>query len=274
MRILRTFLLAVIALSAAFACNRVPDGVLPQEEMAQLMADIYIGESVVEANTGAYNDSVKRAFRQSIYARHGVSSADVDSSLRWYGYNMERFIDVYDRTIEILNERSDDARDRAGAAAQTLTADGSSVSLEGDSVDVWNDIRFRPFSRRLPANVMPFLLKFDSNWEKGDVYTLRAKTLGNSYPVRFSAAVEYSDGTKETFSGTMPLDGWHELRFAIDTLKNAREIYGALQYTAPPGEIIFVDSISLTRTRHVTGSSRGRDAMNLMPAKRHSDRFD
>ncbi len=277
MRSLRLFLPAIIALTAAISCSRVPDGVLPQEEMASLLADIYIGESVVEANTGTYNDSLKRAFRQSIYARHNVTSADVDSSLRWYGYNMERFIDVYDRTIEILNQRSDAARDRAGAAAQTLTADGTAVALEGDSVDVWNDIRFRPFSRNLPANVMPFLIKYDPNWEKGDIYTLRAKTLGNSRPVQFTAAIEYSDGTKETFSSTMQLDGWHQIRFATDTIKNAREIYGTIQYTAPTGETTYLDSISLTRTRHLPGSpatATARAAMQLIPAKRHSNRFD
>lgn len=274
MRKLRTILLLLLPLTVALGCNRVPDGVLPKEEMAGLMADIFIGESVVEANSGTYNDSLKRALRQSIYARHGVSSADVDSSLRWYGYNMEQLIEVYERTIEILDERTEAVHQRAGDAAQTLIADGSSVALEGDSVDVWNDIRFRPFSSRLPSNLMPFLLKSDPNWEKGDIYTLRIKTIGNIRPVRFTAAVEYYDGTKETYTGTMPVDGWHELRFALDTLKSAREVYGAISYPSLPGETVFIDSISLTRTRHLAGSTSGRDQMFTLPTKRRSYRFD
>ena len=268
-------LLTPLMLLAAIACNRVPDGVLPKEEMAQLMADLYVGESVVEANTATYSsDSTKRAFRQSIYARHGVTSADVDSSLRWYGYNMERFIDVYDRTIEILNQRNDEARERAGAAAQSLTADGSSMALEGDSVDVWNDLRFLPFSVDLPANTMPFLLKYDPNWEKGDIYTLRLKSIQNLRPIRFTAAIDYSDGSKETYTSTITGDGWHELTFALDSIKNPREIFGAINYIPRPGETAYIDSISLIRTRRQPGSTRGRSQITTILPKRTSTSRD
>lgn len=57
-----SFILSLVAmLSILVACNNVPDYVIPQEEMAQLLADIHIGESVVDANSREYmSDSLKK----------------------------------------------------------------------------------------------------------------------------------------------------------------------------------------------------------------------
>ena len=74
-------------------CNSTPDYVISQEKMAQLLVDIHIGESVVDANMQEYElDSVKKALKQSIYIKHGVTSEQVDTSFIWYGENIEKYI--------------------------------------------------------------------------------------------------------------------------------------------------------------------------------------
>ena len=100
-------LLSIIAVALlAVACSKTPKGIIPPEEMAQLMADIHTAEAVIELNRGEYrSDSLKQAFKQSVYARHGVDAATVDSSYMWYGRNINSYLEVYDRTIEILEHR-------------------------------------------------------------------------------------------------------------------------------------------------------------------------
>lgn len=231
------------------ACTGVPDDVIQPEQMARLLADIHIGESVVEGNPSKFpTDSSKRAFKQAIYASNGVTPAEVDSSLKWYGYHMDKYVEVYDRTIEMLNEDIETVQKRAGSTATAVNS-SNAVAMEGDSVDVWYDVRFRPFSSNLPSDIMPFVLRTEPNWERGDVYTFRSKFTGNSRQAHFNVAVEYDDGSVETSSANLIGDGWHEVKFALDSARQAREIYGTLQYTGPRGETSFVDSISLTRTR-------------------------
>ncbi len=83
---------AIIMQPLITGCKRVPSSIIQPEEMAQLLADIHTGESVAEQNYGEFcNDSTKRILKQSIYARHGVSEEIVDSSLMWYGHNLERY---------------------------------------------------------------------------------------------------------------------------------------------------------------------------------------
>ncbi len=243
-----TALLAIVLLMASAACSRRPSGVMSKEDLAQLMADIHTGESVIQANSRKFpDDSTKRAFLQSIYAAHGVTREEVDSSLRWYGYNIERYMEVYDRTVEILKDRLEKAQDLAGSSADGLMEINTAMS--GDSVDVWPGIRWRRFSKSMPNDMITFLLQSDQYWERGDVYTLRSKTLDNRGPVTYTITAEYGDGRMEYVTRTMSGDGWHDLQLVLDSARQAQKVYGVISYTPVNGEVAFIDSISLMRTR-------------------------
>ena len=83
-------------------CKKTPDWIIQPEEMAQLMADVHTAEAVVDYNYSSFpTDSTKQALKQSVFAAHGVSSEQVDTSLVWYGNNIEQYIKVYDRTLDI-----------------------------------------------------------------------------------------------------------------------------------------------------------------------------
>ncbi len=261
---------------AVWSCSSTPDGVLDEDDMAALLVDVHKAEGVVESNPSSFpTDSAKRAFRQAIYARHGLTTEQVDKSLRWYGYNMEKYVEVYDLVLEKLDEDMRLAQERAGASGAAATGlNGGSLALEGDSVDVWVGLRFRPFTQSLESNVIPFLLKFDRNWEQGDIYTLRSKMQGNSHEGQLIVGIDYSDGSSEVYSSRLIGDGWHEAKFALDSIRTAREIYGAIQYNASDGEIAFIDSISLTRTRWKPGVTVGREGVTRIKPKRHSNAID
>lgn len=268
-------LIGLCLLTAIAGCRRRPDGVLGKEDMAQLMADIHVGESVVEATPSAFpTDSAKRAFRQSIYMRHGLTPEQAEASLRWYGYNMEQYMEIYDRVLEILDRRMRDAELQAGSTDAGSKLNENGISLEGDSVDVWSGVRFRPFASSLQSNLIPFSMMHDQNWEKGDIYYMRSKLIGNSGTVVLNVAVEYDDGSKELFSNKMIGDGWHEVAFALDTLRSARQVYGTLYYPAPEGETAYIDSLSLTRARWTSGKPTPRSEMKKLGSKRHSSMFD
>ncbi len=102
-----TYSLCVAAASIVIGgCRRVPDGVIPPEDMAVIMADTYMGEGVVDMNNSVFpNDSSRMVLKQSIYASHCVSREQVDTSFVWYGHHIEEYIKVLDRTEEILKER-------------------------------------------------------------------------------------------------------------------------------------------------------------------------
>lgn len=242
------FTLIILASVLLPGCSGRPSGVLSKEDMAQLMADIHTGESVIDNSSSAFpTDSSRRAFLQAIYARHGIDRAQVDSSFSWYGAHLEKYIDVCDRTVEILEQRLENAQDIAGTSA-----DGAvevNVNLQGDSVDVWPGMRWRRFSASMPNDHITFSLASDRNWERGDVYTLRAKALGNNQPFTYILTVEYADGREEYVTSQQSADGWHQVQLVLDSARNAQRVYGIVSYPSRRNETVFIDSITLMRTR-------------------------
>jgi hypothetical protein len=226
----------------AGACKRVPDYVIQPEEMAQLMADIHVGEAVVDHNRDIYNnDSIKLAFKQSIYVKHGVTPEQVDTSFDWYGHNIGEYMDVYDRTIEILDARLSETGSRIAAEA--------ALSIAGDSVDVWANPRSLAISRRLPSQMLTFAIKQDDNSEPGDSYTWRMKFANNTSAGRGGIVSEYTDGSKEVLNVTIAGDGWHDLTLYTDSTKTMKQIYGYISVVPEGEKNVWLDSIALVRNR-------------------------
>lgn len=237
----------IVAMVVAMGCRRTPDAVIGEDEMASLLADVYTGEAVIENSPGRYtSDSVKRALQQSIYMRHGVTAAQVDTSLSWYGQNLSVFMDVCKKTEEILQERIEQTERFGGTASNTPRT----VSMDGDSVDLWPSIHLRRNAVNLASEYMPFVLFSDKNWERGDRYTLSTKGVMTQHPVSMTLAVDYNDGTTEyTTLNRSAQEHSARLRLVLDSTKVATSVYGFIHYRPSDQEVSYLDSITLVRTR-------------------------
>lgn len=228
---------------AFFSCKRVPGYVMDPDEMALVLADIHTAEAVVDMNHIDYaTDSAKLALKQAVYDRHGITAVDFDTSLIWYGHNIGKYIDVYDKTIEILEKRSAEAGNLA-----TLEA----ISMAGDSVDIWAASQYLALNRRMPSLMATFDISEDDNWEKGDVYTWRVKLIGaGSTDVNWGITANYADSVVEVLSAVTNVDGWNEISFVGDTARQMVRLRGFMQPRANVSAgTLWIDSVSLVRKR-------------------------
>lgn len=262
-KIFNTILLCALC-TLLISCSQTPSQVIGKEKMAHILVDIHKAEVIAETNSRAYTDSLKRVLRQSVYAKYGVTQEQVDSSLSWYGYNMKKYMDVYDRSIEILEKDLADARENA--ASSTAVSD-INVTFDGDSVDVWTAERMRRFSTNMPSNIMTFTMTRDQYWEKGDAYTLRPKMVGFRGPVDVTMAVEYVDGSVNFVERQLNGDGWQSVTLLVDTLKDSRSVYGTIAYRPHLGETAFLDSIQLFRTRKAPHQNEYRSTQRFFKKK-------
>lgn len=214
--------------------------VLDKEEMASLMADIHIAEAVVDMNNSAFpTDSSRQALKQSIYAAHGVTSEQVDSSYVWYGYHIEDYMEVYDRTIEIIEERQRDM----------LTASSEQVIMAGDSVDIWPMANRLEFSRRSPSRILTFSIPADSNWRNRDVFSLRFNMASSRKPVIARMNIEYADGSTYYNLVAGRNKGQADVSVRIDSARQPLKIAGYILASPDDGETVLLDSIALVRMR-------------------------
>ena len=230
-------LMAVLMLS----CGKVPGYVIPPDDMAEIMADMHIAESVVEQNrSDYYTDSLKQLMKQSVLAAHGVTTQQLDTSFVWYGHNISYYMEVYDKTIALLEHRLAETGNRIAA---------ENISIAGDSVDVWSAATMLAINRMSPSNFITFSLSKDENWEKGDSYTWRARFTNNPMPSAWAIAAEYTDGTREIITSDISGDGWRELRLITDSTKIPENIYGYIDAVPNAATTLWTDGIMLIRNR-------------------------
>lgn len=238
MRRLFYIILAIPLLIAS--CGKKNDMVLGKEEMASLMADIHMAEAVVDLNYQRFpSDSTRMALKQSVYLAHEVTPEQVESSYVWYGHHIEEYMEVYDRTIEILKERQ----------KEMLSASTERVAVAGDSVDIWPMSQHLEFSRRSPARILTFSVPADSNWQDNDVFTLNFNMVGSANPVTARMVVEYADGTSAFNLAAGVSKGQQRVSVRIDSTRTPVRILGYLLTTPKGNETVRLDSISLVRMR-------------------------
>lgn len=268
-------ILSAIFIAIAFsACDSTPDGIIPRDEMVSLMADIHLGESVAETERRAFpSDSMKKILKQSILAAHGYTLADFDTSLVYYGHNIDKYAKLYDDVIANLEERI--ALTEAAVATEGSSASSASqgfdMSFEGDSVDVWNQTRTIFFSSAAPVASFPWGLSSDRYWEKGDVYTIRGKLTGASDGLAISLAVEYMDGTVDHMFTRGLGNGWKEAKLVTDSARTPRYVYGIISAPSPERALrapAVLDSITLFRTRFSPLNRRDPRIQTIHPQRR------
>lgn len=237
--------LVIILISIFFiGCSNTPDNVISEGRMVDLLVDIHKGESYVDINSGTYyNDSLKKLFKQSILAEHGVSQAQFDSSLVWYGKHIDKYVVVYDEVIKKLQDQD------KSILAEAKKAGESSPLAAGDSVNLWSKSNQRILAHVFGDSIMSFDFKADVNFKQGDFYTWQYKLLDSDSPVSVFLGVDYQDGTTGYIINKERKSGWNKIKLQTDSTKAIRRIYGVASFYPGKKNIIYVDSIGLIRMR-------------------------
>lgn len=226
-------------------CTKLPEEVLDKKEMSSLLVDIHKGESVVEMQRGVFStDSMKKVIKQSILMKHGVTQAQLDTSFVWYGNHIEDYLEIYEDVISRLEE-------------EQLTVKGnrlqSPVFAEGDSIDIWPLSNTYKLSVSEELQNVTFEMKCDSTWKNGDNYILQFKLINNRQQVANAKAIiyaEYENGRVEFRPSSAINNDWVKVRLVTDSTMQPLSVYGAIMYEYSPNENVYLDSVSLVRTRN------------------------
>ncbi len=236
----RKLIFTSLGVSLLTSCDSTPDYVMSHEKMAYYLADLYTAETIAEINRSDYRtDSAKKVLKQSVMAKHDVTPEQVDTSFVWYGHNIEDYIEVHDRVIEILNEN----------IANAKTGENGYNGVVGDSVDTWQWSDHIAINDLSPSRVIDFELSMDDNWQKGDIYTWAIKFTNNRNPINWGITAEYADGKIEFMYSVINNEGWSKLKFQSDSTQMPKRISGYLMTSSVKGENVYLDSISLYRDR-------------------------
>lgn len=146
--------------------------VLPTAKLEAVLYDYHLTQMIVDDLP--YNQRYKKdLYFGYVYDKHGVTKAEVDSSLVYYARYPEGLSEIYVN----LSQRIEADLKRMEAEDKPMTVRGAKAVV-GDSVDLWYDVRLvQMTSSPLAKNRYLFTIPTDSNFKAGDCLTWSGKAL-------------------------------------------------------------------------------------------------
>lgn len=240
-RLIAIGLLFAIILSA---CKGQPDYVIEEDRMVDLLVDIHKTEAVMTLNHSKFpTDEKRRAMREAVFMRHNTTKADFDTSLIWYGNNLDVYMDVYDQVIDRLKKENEAIKELiAQENVQTLTD-------AGDTVNIWKEQNWHIFDSDKGQNVLAFNIDKDENFERRDHFALRfhAINVPQNSDTKVYLAVRHNNHIIHYNYGEVR-NGWNTLKVQSDSIANLNDVYGYV--VMPPRHDkhrMYIDNIELTR---------------------------
>lgn len=235
-------LLAFILLAA---CSKTPDHVISESKMADLMTDMQIAEAVADINRQEYlTDSAKLQLKRSVLAAHNVSEEQFDTSLVWYGHNLDIYKKVYDQVIKNLEERQKVLVAEAKSAGEKLT-------LSGDSIDIWESGKCLIFDKKRMGETaqINFSMPADENTKIGDKFEWRFMLRNATGNGEAMLAVNYADGSFDYSRKDIRPDETTTIKIQTDSTIAVTRIFGFMIYKMGDEDATFADSLTLYRSR-------------------------
>lgn len=210
-------------------CVRRPDGVLSDSEMAKVVADLTLAEAYLKTSPdGRGSVETREEMINYIIDKHGLSREEFDTTMAWYGRNIDEYYELLDNVDKEIARRK---TKMVGGASQVETN------------DLW------PYSRMTIVSPLGSTDGMSFSFPAGDL------TPGQRLQLRMRLAtqsrgnllfgVEYDNGVKAYAFST--LRGKKvDIQFQTDTAYAVTRIFGNMTLEETDGRPLWVDSIYLT----------------------------
>lgn len=241
---LRKYAFALVALLLLSTCSKVPDGILSEKRMQSVLKDMLLAESMTNIDYSKFrSDTMKVALFESVFRKHGITKADYDSSLMWYGRNLDIFMKVYDRTLKDINNSI--------TALGDVQADAAPVTNQ-DSVNIWPRRSYSTFYPSSPFNAVVFNIKPETAYSSGSSFVLGLRVWGldnkRLAKPEIRLCAEQPD-TTVVLNHKISYDGYHTLVLKSAPTKRVNRVYGFIRYENSDSSYykVYLDSLSLIR---------------------------
>lgn len=153
--------MAMLLLSACSDKRR--DDVIAPAKLEEVLYDYHLAQVMI-SDLPSNQRYKKDLYFDYVYDKHGVTKAEIDSSLVYYARYPKDLADIY---TNLSRRISADIQRLDGEVKPVMVREA--VPVEGDSVDLWYDARIVEMtSSPLANNRYDFTIPTDSNFRTGD----------------------------------------------------------------------------------------------------------
>lgn len=227
-------MLAVLAITG---CDSRPDYVLSENKMASVLADLSIADQISLRSSreqGEFkNDSARKVLRQSIMKKNGVTEAQFDSTLNWYGHHIDDYAELYKKVGQNLTDRQKKINHNAGV-------------INDDVNNLWPLPTMISISERDASDGFSFSVK-GNKFSAGNNIIWSMKLMNLTGHATLFMAAEYPGMEMQYTRRFISSDGTHEIQLRLEKGRRPERIFGYLHLSESPGRRLWVDSINLVQ---------------------------
>jgi len=236
--------ITLIATTLVIACSKVPDAILPEKKMQDVMVDIYLAEALIETNRQVYPDSLRKAaLFQSVFRKHNITEAVYDSSLVWYGKNMDIYMQVLDLALNDVNARIRDMGDVQASAAPNSNQ---------DSLNIWPRRNYMVLHPKALFNGVTFDIQPERAYSSGSSFVLGMRVWGLTDKMKFVPEIRMAIDQNDTvlyMNEKITKDGYYQTILKGIPTQQVKRVYGYIRMDNTNDNYykIYVDSLSLMK---------------------------
>ena len=213
-----------------FSCGNRPSNVLPEDKMVNLLVDMEIAEAYT--NTQSYATSEERIdLGKQVLEAHGVSEETLDTTLAWYGRNMDDYSKLFDKVDKELLKR----KKKYTEVPEAMLAHSDNLWPYGEHLLISDLSAQEALTFSFPISEM----------EKGKILGF-SMYLPNQTNIKSTFGVEYKDGTGEAGVHSVSTKNNIKVTLQTDTAKEVALIFGSMILREANNFPVYIDSISIT----------------------------
>ncbi|KXB85120.1 hypothetical protein HMPREF3034_00301 [Prevotella sp. DNF00663] len=176
---LRMFGLLVVLGLLVLSCKpTVPSSIIQPDEMEDILYDYHLAEGISASPGGDSKAFV--TYREAVFKKHGITSAEFDSSMVYYLRHTESLEKIYESLSKRLSDESASLGGSQGSGAYGM------LSENGDTANVWRGEQSMVLSMYEPFNLYTFTQAVDTAYHQGDRLVLD-----------FDAQYIFQDGSRD-----------------------------------------------------------------------------
>ena len=174
-----------IALLVGSCKPGTPSEFIQPDDMEDILVDYHLARAVADKGEGTYEESNYRQalYIESVLQKHGYTKAQFDSSLIYYYTRADRFVDIYTRVAERLEEQA-----LLLGATEGEIGKYASLNATGDTANIWAEKTVLAMMPLPPFNRWEFTIDVDTTYKPGD-----------SFLMQFMSDYMYQDGVREGY---------------------------------------------------------------------------
>lgn len=233
---------------------------ISEKKMRKVLVDMHLAEAMISMNPQDYvNTEEKKAVFQAVFDKYNLTEAEYDSSLLWYGKNLDLYMRIYNLALSDVKKRIEGMGDVKPEAAPNVNQ---------DSVDIWIYPKYYEFSPLALSNTIIFDFKPAGGYASGSAFILGFQVWGISSEVHLPVNLHIRANQNDTtliIKNTVKNDGYHEILVKTLPTKKVERVYGYIRLEkglpSVPYHKIYLDEFRFTRFNYGSAYVASKDSI-------------